>query len=82
MSETVTVYALLAFDDYPQARDADVPWLVENCSAAVYALRGEWLPHGGWMSQGHKFECSVSLSVPVDSYEAKSALSNSREYMD
>jgi hypothetical protein len=75
-SETVTIAALMAFDTYPD-RDNDPEWLLESCNAATFALTLEDLPYGGWTSQGHAFECAAMVTVPVDSPEAQSAITNS-----
>jgi hypothetical protein len=74
--ETVTVAALLAFNEFP-APDADAAQLYEDCIAATFALSLEDLPAEGWTSQGFAYECAVVLTVPVDSNEADSAIVNS-----
>lgn len=74
-AETVTIAALLAFDQYPE-RDHDPRWLHEHCDASTYARTVEQLPHGGWVAQGYGYECAVYLTVSVDSVEAAVAASN------
>lgn len=79
IDETVTVYGLAGFSKDPSPYGNDTSALINNCDAIVYALDPEWLPHGGWRIQGGTpYETVVKVSVPVDSHEAKSALSNSR----
>jgi len=76
--EMVTVYGLASFDVDPSVHGGDSAVLVRNCDAIVYSLRPEWLPHGGWKSQGALYEVMVTLSVPADSHIARGALQNSQ----
>lgn len=76
--ETVTVYGLASFDTDPSVYGDDVAALIRNCNAVVYYLRPEWLPHGAWKSQGATHEAVVAVTVPLDSYAAESALTNSQ----
>lgn len=56
----------------------NVAWLHETCDSAIYFLRPEWLPCGGWLANGYAFETAVELHVPVNSEEARTALNNSK----
>lgn len=74
--ETVTVYGLMAFSEDPAVHGSDVDAMLSHCDGAVYSLRPEWLPHGGWGIQGAAHEVVVERSVPVGSFAARSALNN------
>lgn len=77
--DTVTVYGLLGFHKHPHvSMQHNKAWLVEHCDSAIYFLRPEWLPCGGWLANGYLFETAVELHVPVNSEEALTALNNSK----
>lgn len=78
ITDTVTVYGLLGFHIPPRGFETNIPWLVEHCDSAIYFLRPEWLPCGGWLANGYLFETAVELHVPVNSEEALTALNNSK----
>jgi len=77
-AETVTVYGLLGFHVPPRGFEEDVTWLHDHADSAIYFLRPEWLPCGGWLANGYVFETAVELHVPVGSQEAITALNNSK----
>lgn len=77
-TETVTVYGLLSFSEDPSIHVGDVDALRSHCDGAIYSLRPEWLPHGGWKIQGAAHEVTIEISVPVDSFSARSALNNAQ----
>lgn len=77
-TETVTIAVLMGFSTAPADVDDDAQELYRQCDAASFALRLEDLPYGGWTNQGMAFERAATITVPVESPEAQSAIANMR----
>lgn len=72
-----TVNMLLGFNSRPPA-DAEAQELYRLSEAATFVLKTEALPRGGWTEQEFAFERAVTITVPIDSPEAQSAIANIR----